>query len=256
LREASEKETAAQKEYMKDLEKDGKETGDFASKARQKIEQRMAGLEGADRSALESSVLDFGLRLLATKGEKNMAKALASAGLNTIAGHKQALKEIAAKRDKYDDALAKVDEFEYGERKGTAKERRAALLGLGKAEAALSKDLAGLVGDQTKDLFQLYRDDRAHNRAVQLAGMRAAGSGTGTSKAVKDAEAAFSRDPQALALKKQLENVIVASNPAKRETAENKLRMIRADKYRQFGATLETDTAGATGSDSDPLGIL
>jgi hypothetical protein len=256
LREASKKDTDAQREYMKDLEKDGKEAGDFASKARQKIEQRMAGLEGADRSALESSVLDFGLRLLATKGEKNMAKALASAGLNTIAGHKQALKEIAAKRDKYDDALAKVDEFEYGERKGTAKERRAALLGLGKAEAALSKDLAGLVGDQTKDLFQLYRDDRAHNRAVQLAGMRASGSGTGVSKAVKDAEAAFARDPQALAIKKQLENVIVASNPAKRETAENKLRMIRADKYRQFGATLETDTAGATGSDSDPLGIL
>jgi len=255
LREASEKETAAQKEYMKDLEKDGKETGDFASKARQKIEQRMAGLEGADRSALESSVLDFGLRLLATKGEKNMAKALAGAGLDTIAGHKQALKEIAAKRDKYDDALAKVDEFEYGERKGTAKERRAALLGLGKAEAALSKDLAGLVGDQTKDLFQLYRDDRAHNRAVQLAGMRASGSGE-VSKAVKDAEAAFARDPQALAIKRQLENPIIANNRTKKAAAENELRLIRADKYRQFGATLETDTAGATGSDSDPLGIL
>jgi hypothetical protein len=255
LREASEKETAAQKEYMKDLEKDGKETGDFAAKARQKIEQRMAGLEGADRSALESSVLDFGLRLLATKGEKNMAKAVAEAGLNTIAGHKQALKEIAAKRDKYDDALAKVDEFEYGERKGTAKERRAALLGLGKAEAALSKDLAGLVGDQTKDLFQLYRDDRAHNRAVQLAGMRASGSGE-VSKAVKDAEAAFARDPQALAIKRQLENPIIANNRTKKAAAENELRLIRADKYRQFGATLETDTAGATGSDSDPLGIL
>jgi hypothetical protein len=179
LRDANAREIAAQKEYREDLEKEGKETGDFAAKARQKIEQRMAGLEGEDRSALESSVLDFGLRLLATKGEKNMAKALAGAGLDTLAGHKQAMKELAAKRGRFEDALEKVDEFEYGERKGSAKDRRAAMLSLGKTEAALSKDLGDLFGAKGKDMLQLYRDQQSRAHAEKMAEKRSTSSGLG-----------------------------------------------------------------------------
>ena len=182
LRDANARELAAQKEYREDLEKEGKETGDFAAKARQKIEQRMAGLEGEDRSALESSVLNFGLRLLATKGEKNMAKALAGAGLDTLAGHKQAMKELAAKRSRFEDALEKVDEFEYGERKGNAKDRRAAMLALGKTEAALSKDLGDLFGAKGKDMFQLYRDGQSRAHAEKMAKSRATASGLGADR--------------------------------------------------------------------------
>jgi hypothetical protein len=182
LRDANAREIAAQKEYREDLEKEGKETGDFAAKARQKIEQRMAGLEGEDRSALESSVLDFGLRLLATKGEKNMAKALAGAGLDTLAGHKQAMKELAAKRSRFEDALEKVDEFEYGERKGSAKDRRAAMLALGKTEAALSKDLGDLFGAKGKDMIQLHRDQQSRAHAEKMAKSRGTASSLGADR--------------------------------------------------------------------------
>ena len=193
---------------MEDKEKDKTESSEFAAKARQKIEQRMAGLEGEDRAALESSVLDFGLRLLSAKGEKNMAKALAEAGLNTIAGHKQALKEIAAKRDKYDDALTKVDEFEYGERKGTAKERRAALLGLGKAEAALSKDLGNLFGDRADKMFQLFRDQQTRAHAEKMAKSRATTGGLGLDR---------------LELAKLRERRITLDGLARRATADGEL---------------------------------
>jgi len=182
LRDASAREIAAQKEYREDLEKEGKETSDFTAKARQKIEQRMAGLEGEDRAALESSVLDFGLRLLATKGEKNMAKALAGAGLDTLAGHKQAMKELAAKRSRFEDALEKVDEFEYGERKGNAKDRRAAMLSLGKTEAALSKDLGDLFGAKGKDMLQLYRDRQSRAHAEKMAEKRSTSNGLGADR--------------------------------------------------------------------------
>jgi hypothetical protein len=182
LRDANAREIAAQKEYREDLEKEGKETGDFAAKARQKIEQRMAGLEGEDRSALESSVLDFGLRLLATKGEKNMAKALAGAGLDTLAGHKQAMKELAAKRSRFEDALEKVDEFEYGERKGNAKDRRSAMLALGKTEAALSKDLGDLFGAKGKDMIQLHRDQQSRAHAEKMAKSRGTASSLGADR--------------------------------------------------------------------------
>ena len=170
-REANAKEVANQKAYMEDLGKEEGETKDFASKARQKIEEKMAGLEGSDKSALESSVLDFGLRLLSAKGEKNMAKALAGAGLDTLAGHKQALKEIAAKRDRYEDSLMKVDEFEYGENKGTRKEERAARLNLGKAEAELSKDLNRILGARGDNVLQLYRDRESRAHAARTAGI-------------------------------------------------------------------------------------
>ncbi len=170
-REANVKEVANQKAYMEDLGKEEGETKDFASKARQKIEERMASLEGSDKSALESSVLDFGLRLLSAKGEKNMAKALAGAGLDTLAGHKQALKEIAAKRDRYEDSLMKVDEFEYGENKGTRKEERAARLNLGKAEAELSKDLNRILGARGDNVLQLYRDRESRAHAARTAGI-------------------------------------------------------------------------------------
>jgi len=165
LREANTKEADARRAYMEDVEKDDVETSEFAAKARKRIEDRMAGLEGEDRAALESSVLDFGLRLLSAKGEKNMAKALAEAGLNTIAGHKQAMKDIAAKRDKYDDALTKVDELERGERKGTAKERRAAMLSLGQIDADLSKSMANLAGERGTIAFQMWKEGRADARA-------------------------------------------------------------------------------------------
>jgi hypothetical protein len=165
LREANTKEADARRAYMEDMEKDKTESSEFAAKARQKIEQRMAGLEGEDRAALESSVLDFGLRMLSAKGEKNMAKAFASAGLNTLAGHKQAMKDIAAKRDKYDDALTKVDELERGERKGTAKDRRAAILSLGQIDADLSKSMANLAGERGTIAFQMWKEGRADARA-------------------------------------------------------------------------------------------
>lgn len=177
LREASAKEMAAQQAYKDELGEEEKESEAFAAKARQKIEQQMAGLEGADKSALESSVLDFGLRLLATKGEKNMAKALAGAGLDTLAGHKQALKEIAAKRDKYEDALRQVDEFAYGEKKGTRKDQRAATLALGKADAALSSSLGQLFGDRAKDMLQLYRDSQSRAHAEKMAKSRGTSGG-------------------------------------------------------------------------------
>jgi hypothetical protein len=171
LRAASEKEIAAQRAYMEDIGKEEGEAKEFSGKARRRIEEQMAGLEGADSSALEGSVLDFGLRLLSAKGEKNMAKAIAGAGLNTLAGHKQALKDIAAKRDRYEDALMKVEEFEYGERKGSRKEERAALLNLGKAEAGLQKELGGLLGERAKDVFQLYRDRESRAHAAKTAGI-------------------------------------------------------------------------------------
>jgi hypothetical protein len=92
------------------------------------------------------------------------------------------MKELAAKRNRFEEALEKVDEFEYGERKGTAKDRRAAMLAYGKTEAALSKDLGDLFGAKGKDMFQLYRDGQSRAHAERMAKSRATTGGLGADR--------------------------------------------------------------------------
>jgi hypothetical protein len=164
------------------------------------------------------------------------------------------MERIQSRKEKLDESLMALDELRYGDKKASKKELRDAEAAVNKAKQQTATALAAVTGKEADVAVDMYTKQLDRQATLTAASMRAAT--TGTSKAVKDAEAAFARDPQALALKKQLENPVIAGNRTKRETAENQLRLIRADKYRQFGATLEDETAGATGAGSDPLGIL
>lgn len=73
-------------------------------------------------------------------------------------------------------------------------------------------------------------------------------------KAVKDAEAAFARDPEALALKKFLESPMASLDEAKQQKAVQRLRIIQSDKYREFGLTMR-GPAPTGNTAADPLGI-
>jgi hypothetical protein len=251
---------AAERRALEDMEKDikdeAKEGNSFADKARERINARLKGLEGQDKVALENSILNFGFGLLAASGEKNKRKALGELGLNTLKGHSSAMKDLQAKQERYEDAELELQKIEMGERRATRKDIRDLQLKKSQAENGVRKTMADIMGKRADTVFDMYKLEETNRNALRVANVRGAGAGAGVSKAVKDAEAAYARDPQALALKKQLENPVIAGNRTKRETAENQLRLIRADKYRQFGATLEDETAGATGAGSDPLGIL
>jgi hypothetical protein len=89
----------------------------------------------------------------------------------------------------------------------------------------------------------------AHIQASATAAARAAGA---NDKTVKMAEDAFTRDPEAQAIKKRLESSV---NPAKRQTDLDRLREIQAEKYRRFGITLEgaPSPAPAAGGNRPPL---
>jgi hypothetical protein len=84
----------------------------------------------------------------------------------------------------------------------------------------------------------------AANNATQLQAARISAAsreaaGGGESKEIAAAEAAFARDPEAAALKKQLESPIFANNPAKSAVLIKRLRDIQASKYAQFGIKME-----------------
>lgn len=88
----------------------------------------------------------------------------------------------------------------------------------------------------------LDRENRLKVARIQ-ADARMGGVGA-DSKEIQMAEAAFARDPEAAAIRKQLEGFTPA---AKRPELLARLRAIQASKYRQFGLTLEGEAPGALG---------
>jgi hypothetical protein len=79
----------------------------------------------------------------------------------------------------------------------------------------------------------------AQLQAARISAAAREAAGGGESKEIAAAEAAFARDPEAAALKKQLENPIFANNPAKSATLITRLRDIQASKYAQFGIKMQ-----------------
>jgi hypothetical protein len=218
---------------------------------RQKAQEK--ALEGAEGKNFNMALIEAGLAIMAG----NSANAFENIGKGAMVGTKAyttGMERIQSRKEKLDESIAALDELRYSTAKVDKKELREREAAVNKAKQQTATALAAVTGEEAKVAVDMYTNQLNRQATLAAASMRASG-GAGVSKGVKDAEAAFARDPQALAIKKQLENPIVANNRTKRETAENQLRLIRADKYRLFGATLETDTAGATGSDSDPLGI-
>jgi hypothetical protein len=96
---------------------------------------------------------------------------------------------------------------------------------------------------------QLERDKDIQVERIRVAGQASARASGADDKTVKMAEDAFTRDPEAQAIKKRLESSV---NPAKRQTDLDRLREIQAAKYRQFGITLEgaPSTAPAAGGNT------
>jgi hypothetical protein len=99
---------------------------------------------------------------------------------------------------------------------------------------------------------QLEREKDIQVERIRVAGQASARASGADDKTVKMAEDAFTRDPEAQAIKKRLESSV---NPAKRQTDLDRLREIQAAKYRQFGITLEgaPSPAPAAGGNRPPL---
>jgi hypothetical protein len=235
------------------IKRDQEEMPEIGAKREKLLKAQEKALEGAEKKNFNMALIEAGLAIMSG----DSANAFENIGKGAMVGTKaytMGMERIQNRKEKLDESLMALDELRYGDKKASKKELRDAEAAVNKAKQQTATALAAVTGKEADVAVDMYTKQLDRQATLTAASMRAAT--TGTSKAVKDAEAAFARDPQALALKKQLENPVIAGNRTKRETAENQLRLIRADKYRQFGATLETDTAGATGSDSDPLGIL
>jgi hypothetical protein len=141
----------------KDIKDEAKEGNSFTDKARERINARLKGLEGQDKVALESSILNFGFGLLAASGEKNKRKALGELGLNTLKGHASAMKDLQAKQERYEDAELELQKIEMGERRATKKEIRDLQLRKTQADTGMLKSMVEIMGDRGKAAVDLYK---------------------------------------------------------------------------------------------------
>lgn len=163
----------------KDIKDEAKEGNSFADKARERLEARMKGLEGEDKNIAENSILQFGLGLLAVKGEKNKAKALSELGLNTLTGHQKAVKDLQAKQERYEDAELELQKIEMGERRATRKELRDLQLQKAQAETGVRKSMVNILGERGKTIFDMYKLDETNRNALAVANARGAGGAKG-----------------------------------------------------------------------------
>ena len=159
------------------------------------------------------------------------------------------LMEIRSLNDQAQMALAQGNVQAYEKLTQEAKKLK---IDFDTTQASLNKDVATLgstartkdvdVAENRKKLAeesrqkQLEREKDIQVERIRVAGQAAARASGADDKTVKMAEDAFTRDPEAQAIKKRLESSV---NPAKRQTDLDRLREIQAEKYRQFGIKLE-----------------
>lgn len=108
------------------------------------------------------------------------------------------------------------------------------------------QDVTAKTAEEQRKTQERGQDLQYKAQMAQVAATKEAREAGADNKTIVAAEAAFARDPEAAALKKQLESPILANNPTKAAVVIQRLRAIQASKYQQFGITLE----GAPGAAS------
>ena len=160
------------------------------------------------------------------------------------------LKQIVEQQNKIEDVKRgyRAETFTIGdkERNRVYKDAFEAAKELGADDREATK----LAQDAVLKREQMVSSERiAKIQATATKESRAQGS---ESKEITAAEAAFARDPEAAALKKQLESPILANNPAKAAVVIKRLRDIQASKYAQFGIKMEPAPGAASPGGTRP----
>jgi len=212
---------------------------------------RLKALQEQYESSKPSALDD----LIRVFGQAGQYKGLSGTGPAYTANQAQKRAQDLGMAQKINELMGGVETTQRGEMKDVA---TGALAGLGvdraAQEAARKDKLQALSSGRTADV-QASTQQRGQDIQLQIGKMQAAATAAARemgadNKAITAAEAAFARDPEAAAIKKRLENPILANNPAKAAVDLQRLREIQASKYKQFGITLEgaPSAAGPSGT--------
>jgi hypothetical protein len=234
--------------------RDQEELGQPGAEREKRAKAQEKALEGAEGKNLNMALIEAGLAIMAG----NSANAFENIGKGAMVGTKAyttGMNRIQDRKEKLDESMIALDELRYSTTKVDKKDLRDAEAAYNKAKQQTATALAAVTGkeaDVAVDMYTKQQDARSRENVARIAAGGAGGVG-GDSKLITAAEAAFQRDPEAAAIRRRLENPIGTLNKTKEANDLARLRQIQADKYKQFGITMEQGAAAS--SAADPLGL-
>ena len=234
--------------------RDQEELGQPGAEREKRAKAQEKALEGAEGKNLNMALIEAGLAIMAG----NSANAFENIGKGAMVGTKAyttGMNRIQDRKEKLDESMIALDELRYGDKKASKKDLRDAEAAYNKAKQQTATALAAVTGkeaDVAVDMYTKQQHARSRENVARIAAGGAGGVG-GDSKLITAAEAAFQRDPEAAAIRRRLENPIGTLNKTKEANDLARLRQIQADKYKQFGITMEQGAAAS--SAADPLGL-
>ena len=190
--EAAEQEKIDAEAYLRGIRDDQKALGDPYAPREERLKAREGKFEGAEVSAAQNAFLRFGLGVIASKGEKNKAKALANAGIGTLDSYGKEMDKIEQSKAAVEEARSRLDELRYSNQKGDKEAVRNAEKDLNKAKRSATSALGTIFGNDADKIISAY--DKKLSRDAQYA---AANKPTDMRNYVRDVELAAKGDPQA-----------------------------------------------------------
>ena len=165
--EAAEQEKIDAEAYLRGIRDDQKALGDPYAQREERLKAREGKFEGAEVSAAQNAFLRFGLGVIASKGEKNKAKALANAGIGTLDSYGKEMDKIEQSKAAVEEARSRLDELRYSNQKGDKEAVRNAERDLNRAKRSATSALGTIFGNDADKIINAY--DKKLSRDAQYA---------------------------------------------------------------------------------------
>lgn len=257
----------AAQEDLAAFEADVAQRGKAGEAKEARIKEQQAGLSGKEQDAKRMALVQAGLSILSADPSRGAFAAIGEGALKGLGAYKGDMKDIEATREQLATQLDGIEELRRQEAIATGTEKRRLRAEIRKAEMAGADAMAELsrkLGlevkpkmrmEAWKELQQNARTQATIAGTIKAASMRDSGGGQ-ESRAQRDADAAYARNPEVVMLLKQAEDPMVRNNPIQQRAIVNRLSQIQGSIYQQYGLTMAAPPAQAGGSTAnDPLGI-
>lgn len=249
------------------FDKDVAERGVAGAEREKRIKEQQAGLGDKEERAKSMALVQAGLAILSADPSRGAFAAIGEGALKGVGAYKGDMKDIEDTRERLMGDLDKLEDLRRQEASATGAEKRRLQAEIRKVDVDGQQALGALsqkMGLEVRPKYRLeaWKEIQANSRAqlaasttLQAASMRSDGAGP-ESRAQRDADAAFSRDPRVKVLLAQAESPMVSMDPIAQQRITNELRQIQSGIYQQYGLKMAGPAAPAGGATAnDPLGI-
>lgn len=233
-----------------------------------RIKEQQAGLGKKEEQAKGAALLQAGLAILSADPSRGALAAIGSGAMQGLSAYKGDMKDLEATREKLLERLDAIDELRRQESVATGAEKRRLRGAVRAADVAGAQEMAQfsrqmgidvrpkVAMDVWKETQANWRADRQARATENSAAIRSNDGAGPESRAQRDADAAFARDPEAKMLLEQAKSPLATLDPMQGQRIAQQLRQIQQRYYQQYGLKMAAPAAAAGGSTAnDPLGI-